>query len=457
MEDKMKRKCVLKTVLLTLLAVVLMIPAWAMAADYNVANATQLMAALTSIRSNAGTTMNINITASFQLSDADWATWTEAQNTFVGGTLVINGNGNTIQGLKKPLVSYVGGGSGSITICNLNVTGSAIEHDGAGCAAFVGFVDSPFSGSILLENCSVMSSSINGTGMYPPPSTDPLTHTGGLVGYSGLNGCLTIKDCAVSDTQITGVGSAGGIIGHGMASGDSALVIQNCEVLNNTITSTEDRGSKKPIVGYVMGTAGNGQSNGGATVEAIVKDNAAKQNTTSVDSIMGRIAQGGTVEITGGAYDAGTYLNDGGNLSISGGSFAVDPRQNASVPGSVQTPAGTIAQNNNPETPFHFGAEAESAIQNAPAGSTVIVEKTTNSNLTVPNGVLVQNNTGSSLVVNGNAVTSGGSYLAPFPAGGGADDVPSVPRTGDATPIAQYMALMLVTLTGMMLLRRKRA
>ena len=131
----------------------------------------------------------------------------------------------------------------------------------------------------------------------------------------------------------------------------------------------------------------------------------------------------------------------GEGIQISGGNYAKQPS-------SDYVKAGLVVKNSNSTTPYHIGADAEAAIANAEAGSTLTVLK--GSAITnVPAGVKVENKTGDKITVNNEVVNPDASVVIPTPA--------VAPKTGDSTPIALYVlcAALAVACAAWMAKRRK--
>lgn len=187
--------------------------------------------------------------------------------------------------------------TGNVPDCGTNAVG-----------AFVGYAGT--SHNISITNCKVLNSTISG-GHW----------TGGFVGYAAgyskqddgpVFEILTIENCAVENSTISSPGSAGGLIGH--ATGDSWTrdEFKSCTVKDCTITST---GTSTDKAGSLMGTVGAGQTayskDGGVFVTScIVENNIVKSNNASIDRIYGR--QG----TTGGVLcvDGTRIVFDGGDL-----------------------------------------------------------------------------------------------------------------------------------------------
>ena len=128
-------------------------------------------------------------------------------------------------------------------------------------------------------------------------------------------------------------------------------------------------------------------------------------------------------------------------IQISGGRYAVEPS-------SDYVKAGLVVKDAHPATPYHIGADAESAIAAAPAGSTLTVVKGSAIN-NVPAGVKVENRTGGQITVNNQPLAPRGEMVIPHPV---------VPRTGDSTPIALYvLCAMLALACAVWMASRRRA
>ena len=258
----------------------------------------------------AGTgNITVEILDDIDLTNVDWNPVTVSAPGYP--VVTVEGNGKTITGLNDMLFAGTWAGNSGLIINDLTIANSNIVHDendsagNIGVGAFIGFPQA--SATITLNKCHLVNSTVNG-GHW----------TGGLIGmaggYNGNDGPvfmnLTIKDCSVTGSIITGKGSCGGIIGHGSCAAWTAVNIQNTTVSGNTVTST---GSSTNKAGAVMGTIGaagqpttaNGVTlTGGAMVDAIVSGNTVKSNNEVITTIYGR--QGtdtGILELNGGTYD----------------------------------------------------------------------------------------------------------------------------------------------------------
>lgn len=244
--------------------------------------------------------------------DLTSTTWAPVTVSGPGYPLVtVEGNEHTIAGLTDMLFAATWAGKSGLIIKDLTIEKSAIVNDendangNVGVGAFIGYPQA--SATITLENCHLKSSSVKG-GHW----------TGGLIGmaggYNGNDGPvfmnLTIKNCSVTDSEITGKGSAGAVIGHGSCSAWTNVVIENTTVKDNTITST---GSSANKAGSVMGTIGaagqpttvNGETKtGGAYISAVVANNNVTSGGTEITTIYGRQGtETGMLYIVGGSYD----------------------------------------------------------------------------------------------------------------------------------------------------------
>ena len=224
-----------------------------------------------------------------------------------GNLLTINGENKNISNLSNMLLSGTWAGKTSVIINDLTIAKSNIVEDkddakgNVGVGAFIGFPQA--SATITLKNCHLIESTVTG-GHW----------TGGLIGYAagyaGNDGpvfmTLTIDGCSVQDSGISGKGSAGGIIGHATGNGWTRVDIKNTEVSGNTITST---GSSDNKAGSIMGTVGaagssttaNGETKtGGVYVSSCtITENTVKSNTVENSKVYGRQGTiGGVLYVT---------------------------------------------------------------------------------------------------------------------------------------------------------------
>lgn len=315
----------LRKIALSLLLIVSMMVAMtgtALAAEpvtvtLDVTNAAELKAALydkmKEINSGTqGTNLIVNIKNDIDMGDVQW----EAQGVNSYGRyffLTINGNGNTITGLKNMLVSGTWAGKGGLKISDLTLEKANIvfnpednpENNGVG--AFVGY-PSASGGHVTLENCSLINSHVEG-GHW----------TGGLIGYtagySGNDGPVfmevNINNCTVIGNTITGKGSVGSVIGHGLGDAWTGVTIANTFVSGNEVTST---GSSKEKAGALVGTIGTAGNTGSPnnyepkTGYLRIEDTTVLENTvtsggTEINRIYGRPGSATEITISGGLFE----------------------------------------------------------------------------------------------------------------------------------------------------------
>ena len=235
----------------------------------------------------------IVLTSDIYLNNAEWTPITVSAYTN-SNSLVIHGNGNTIYGLTDMLVGGAAQGVPSVEIYDLTIANSNIEHDvndekgTVGVGAFVGMPDGGVS-KVILSNCHLIDSKVSG-GHW----------TGGLIGYAAgysdvTNGAcfmdVTIVDCSVKNSIITGQGSCGAIIGHATGSAWTKVTIGNCQVIGNVVTSTGDSTNK---AGALMGTVGcagfeeNGKVGGVYVTNALIEENTVLSNEVINTKLYGR-------------------------------------------------------------------------------------------------------------------------------------------------------------------------
>ena len=282
---------------------------------------TDLQSALNAAVAGSGNVV-VEILEDVDLTGIDWQPVTVSAPNYPFVT--VQGNGHTITNLNNMLFAGTWAGNSGLVIKNLTIADSDIQNDvddikgSVGVGAFVGFPQA--SAVVTLQNCHLVNSKVTG-GHW----------TGGLVGYAagyaGSDGPvfmnLTITGCSVVGSTITGKGSAGGVIGHGTGNGWTNLVIEDTIVRDNVVTST---GSSTNKAGAVVGTIGAaGQSTtvngvthtGGVSVDATVAGNDVTSNGTVITTIYGRQGSvGGALEIVGGSYEYYPVENDVAYASI---------------------------------------------------------------------------------------------------------------------------------------------
>ena len=171
------------------------------------------------------------------------------------GIVTVEGNGHTIKGLNAPLFAGGFAGKSGIVIKDLTIADSDIvSTHSTGAGAFIENADSM--ATITLTNCHLKNSDLSTTASGP--------RMGGLIGWvSGyakendgpVKSYVTVKDCSVENVTMSAAGSVGGLIGHAGASDYTWVTIENCEVKDCTLNSTDDGEWR---VGVAVGTANNG-------------------------------------------------------------------------------------------------------------------------------------------------------------------------------------------------------
>ena len=218
-------------------------------------------------------------------------------------------------------------------------------------------------------------------------------------GYSGNDGpvfmTLTIDGCSVTDSTITGKGSAGGIIGHGSCSAWTDVIIVNSTVSGNTITST---GSSNNKAGSVMGTIGAaGQpttadgvtKTGGMSVSVTTADNTVKSADKVITTIYGR--QGtptGLLEIAGGTYEANP-IEEGVSYAAPTEGCIIKQNDDGTYGVAADPAYGKVAKIG--DTYYETLAEAIAAAQ---AGDTVelLADASVEGTAQIPAGVTIKSN-----------------------------------------------------------------
>lgn len=201
-------------------------------------------------------------------------------------TWTLDGNGHTIYGLARPLISAEANGTitiSNLTISNANIQSTAAQSNSEGTAAFVSFMDT--NATLSLTNCTLVDSYIEGL--------EEDVRTAGLVGYVS-SGTASITDCVVDKCTIKSADGASAILNCTYA----ATTISGCVVKGNTsITSTEVRNSDShtaAVVGSVQSLSSTTIS--GTTVAATVTVSRAG-TATPVHAWIGRIISGGSATI----------------------------------------------------------------------------------------------------------------------------------------------------------------
>ena len=324
--------------------------------------------------------LTIEITADIDLDEEKWT------SAFVNGycgaeVYTINGNGHTLTHLTGALFDRTWAGNGQLIINDLTIADSTICGGSTnGLGAFVGYTEA--TSRIELNKCHVIGCTIDADKKW----------TGGLIGYAAgynkpddgpVSEYITITNCSVENSTITGAGSTGAFLGHATGNPETYVTIQDCEAEGNQITCTDDDSNK---AGSVMGTVGVGV----VTVNNVT----VSRNTVSSDGvknkrIAGRFGSAGKLTISGGSYDcqkSEAMPLDKGTLEISNNPkflpvAAIGDDNYDSLQEAVNDAQGTA-------TIQLLNSTTESIV--IPAGKTV--------NLVIPKGIVLTNTAGSDTI-----------------------------------------------------------
>lgn len=197
-----------------------------------------------------------------------------------------------------------GSGVSTLTINNLTFEDAKVSVSGDYAAVIMGYADSVV--ALTFNNVTIKGATVS-SGKYAG------AFVGYAAGYSNVGDGpvyqhVTFNNCAVIDSQLTGVGSVGALMGHASGSTDSKVVVTDTTVTGNTITCIGE--GKTNLAGALFGTVGNlgpvNKPDAGIYVTATVSGNTVKSDGTTITTIYGRQgSENGTLIMTaGGSYDA---------------------------------------------------------------------------------------------------------------------------------------------------------
>lgn len=191
----------------------------------------------------------------------------------LSGTVTIEGNNHTINGINQPLVAGTGGIN--ITVNDLTISesviGIATVENGLGTAAFISYID--HSGKASFTNCHLFESKVTGN-----------ERAAALLAFSEASE-VSIKNCSVVKCELTSVGGAAGLVAYT----HSTTTVENSKVENTIVEATEDRTSKTALAGAVIGTVNANTTFTNVTVSGnTVKNNGADAHSDMV----GRVVSG---------------------------------------------------------------------------------------------------------------------------------------------------------------------
>ena len=212
-------------------------------------------------------------------------------------TITVEGDGHCVRGLSAPMFEGGFGGDAGIIIRDVTIVDSNIVSENTqGSGAFIEVLDSV--ATVEMDNCHLVRSTLTGS------------RTGGLIGWTaGYNNTsdgavksyVDIKNCSVDGCTITGTGTVGGIIGQAGANAWTFQTLENCEVNNSTLVSTNT--SNKGI-GTLIGTANVGEITLVNCSSIGVTESGADPVT---DKLYGRLALGSTGKIVD-IHDSTAYV-----------------------------------------------------------------------------------------------------------------------------------------------------
>lgn len=190
----------------------------------------------------------IKLSADIDMTDKNYAT---AQVSNVA-SFTFDGQEYTISGLTKPLLNLYGVNKAdvkNVTIKNSAITGnkyySAEEGKDEDCLGTAALVEVAQWCNLYMEYCHVMNTIVTGDD----------TRAAALVGY--LVGGGEIKNCSVTDCEITAKGSVAAIVGHEQRQTETGYVdslsITNCTATNNKLTAIDTDWRVGTIIGTVAG------------------------------------------------------------------------------------------------------------------------------------------------------------------------------------------------------------
>ena len=179
---------------------------------------------LAGVMADTSNIKTIEIMADIDLGGRDW----KPANTFSNTKLqLINGNGHTISNMHvegDSKVGFIGSNARSLTIRDLTFKNANVKG-----SSFVGVVCGYMYGNPVLENVDVVDSVVSS--YYDETSKG--IRAGALIGFIPPDGgVVTLKNCDVTGSTISGYHNVGAMIG---TTYNSNAVVDNCTAKNNTI------------------------------------------------------------------------------------------------------------------------------------------------------------------------------------------------------------------------------
>lgn len=165
----------------------------------------------------------INIMDNIDLAGRTW----NSANFWSTGNKTINGNGHTISNMTvngDGKLGFIGTNSGDITVNDLTFKNASVESTGSFAGVVIGYAY----GNITLNNVDVIDSEVSAS------IANVGIRAGGLLGFVPPDGgSVTLKDCDVSGSTISGYHNVGAMVGTTMTK--KAVTVDNCTAKNNTL------------------------------------------------------------------------------------------------------------------------------------------------------------------------------------------------------------------------------
>ncbi|MBR5021004.1 MAG: hypothetical protein IKY17_05180, partial [Oscillospiraceae bacterium] len=227
------------------------------------------------------------LTADIDMAGIDWSVniGDDCNATFDG---IFDGQNHTISNLTSTETAQKADGyvctglfgaiAGNAVVKNLTIANATIntgDFTGNNAAAVVGFA---YKATGSIENVKVINSTIN---------AGKIDGTGAIVGYA-YGGALTVKDCVVDNTDVTGQAYVGGVIGYA----DAKANLSGNTVQNLTVDATSC------AVGGVAGIMLDGGVASGNTVKNVTMKAAHKNWQNAIGVVAGTFTGSVTVKNT---------------------------------------------------------------------------------------------------------------------------------------------------------------
>ncbi len=341
---------------------------------------------------NAGEYRNVKevrLAADINLAGEAWTpidAW-EPENS---APLTINGDGHTISNMTVTGESnsgFIGSNARDITIKNLTFENASVITSGSFAGVVIGYQY----GDVTLDNVDVKNSVVGST-------AEKGIRIGGLVGFSALNdgATLTVKNCDVTNTSVTGFHNVAGLIGTltNYSTNTDKWTLTDNTVTNCTFNVGSTSNQNKAFVSAFAVEGGNGYAHNYDETPSYFAGNTESGNTYNLGKSVADVEKDEIIADLTDTSAAEATLT--GEVDLSGKTVVIPENknltvENAAITGNITTGANaeTMVSDSTVNGTLTAGAGSTLTIANSdiqPDGDNVAVDTQAGANVTAEGG-----------------------------------------------------------------------